>query len=83
MVMYRIYNSDILEKLITTVHKIHDTTTWNENLLYLRMIREKYVKMYKKNFRAIMTVCQSNKNSFEELSTHFSSATIKITRNFR
>ena len=31
MVMYGICNSDTLEKLITTVHKMHNTTTWNEN----------------------------------------------------
>ena len=74
MVMYGIYNSDTLEKLIDTVHKMHNTTTWNENLfaskinhwfqrylsqdgvghytinylLYLRTLREKYVKMYEK-----------------------------------
>ena len=32
MVMYGIYNSDTLEKLINTVHKVHNTTVWNENL---------------------------------------------------
>ena len=72
MVMYGIYNSDTLEKLVTNVHKMYNTTTWNENLftskfnhwiqwylyqdgvghysinslLYLRTLREKYVKMY-------------------------------------
>ena len=72
MVMYGIYNSEPLEKLINTVHKMHNTTTWNEklfagkltewydwylskkgisnyainSLLYLRMIREKYIHMY-------------------------------------
>ena len=30
--MYSIYNSDTLEKLITSVHKMHNTTTWNEKL---------------------------------------------------
>ena len=30
MVMYGIYNSDALEDLIKTVHKLHSTTTWNE-----------------------------------------------------
>ena len=73
MVMYGIYNAETLEKLITTVHKMHSITTLNERLftgklgssftwyltkeevnhyaintlLYLRMLREKYVKMYK------------------------------------
>ena len=32
MVMYSIYNSDTLEKLITTVYKMHNKTTWNEKL---------------------------------------------------
>ena len=32
MVMYVIYNSDTLEKLINTVQKMHNTTSWNENL---------------------------------------------------
>ena len=31
MVMYGIYNSDTLEDLIKTVHKLHNTTTWNEH----------------------------------------------------
>ena len=72
MVMYGIYNSETLEKLVDTVHKMHNTTTWNEtlfaskldswynyylsnngighhatnSLLYLRTLREKYIKMY-------------------------------------
>ena len=32
MIMYGIYNSESLEKLITTVHKMHNTTTPNEKL---------------------------------------------------
>ena len=32
MVMYGVYNSDTLEDLIKTVHKLHNTTTWNEKL---------------------------------------------------
>ena len=32
MVMYGIYNSDTLEHLIKTVHKLHNITTWNEKL---------------------------------------------------
>ena len=32
MVMYSIYNSDTLEQLIDTVHKMHNQTTWNERL---------------------------------------------------
>ena len=30
--MYNIYNSDILEKLINTVHKMHNKTMWIEKL---------------------------------------------------
>ena len=30
MVMYGVYNSDTLEDLIDTVHKLHNRTTWNE-----------------------------------------------------
>ena len=30
--MYGIYNSDTLEQLIDTMHKMHNKTTWNEKL---------------------------------------------------
>ena len=71
--MYGINNAHTLEKLINTVHKIHNATNWNEktyasqlnywfhwylskdgdghyavnSILYLTMLKEKYVKMYK------------------------------------
>ena len=32
MAMYAIYNSDTLEKLINTVHKMHNKATWKETL---------------------------------------------------
>ena len=32
MVMYGVYNSDTLEDLLNTVHKLHNKTTWNERL---------------------------------------------------
>ena len=32
MVMYGIYNSDTLERLINTIHKMHNKTTWSEKL---------------------------------------------------
>ena len=32
MVMFGVYNSDTLEDLIDTVHKLHNRTTWNEKL---------------------------------------------------
>ena len=66
MVMYGVYNAEVFEKLVKTVHQMHYTTTLNEQLstafawyvnkygvhhyainsfLYLRTLREKYVKM--------------------------------------
>ena len=32
MIMFRIYNSDTLEKLIETVHRMHNTTSWHERV---------------------------------------------------
>ena len=32
MVMHGVYNSDTLEDLIDTAHKLHNRTTWNEKL---------------------------------------------------
>ena len=32
MVMYGIYNSDTIEALIDTVHRLHNQFTWNERL---------------------------------------------------
>ena len=32
MVMYGIYNSDTLEDLTNTVHRLHSQSTWNERL---------------------------------------------------
>ena len=32
MVMYKVYNAETLEKLITTVHQMHNSTTPNERL---------------------------------------------------
>ena len=72
--MHGIYNSDTLEKLINTVHEMHNKTMWNKtlfagkldnwyhwylfqnvvayyainSLLYITMMREKYIKMYAK-----------------------------------
>ena len=75
MMMYGIYNAETLEKLIKTVHGIHNTTSSHErlfagehnastfrtlsahylglqyystnSLLYLRIIRDKYVALYR------------------------------------
>ena len=32
MIIYDIYNSDTLETLIDTMHRLHNQTTWNEQL---------------------------------------------------
>ena len=75
MLMYGIYNAEMLEKLIKTVHTIHNTTSSHEklfagkhnhsvfrilyahslglqhystnSLLYLRIIQDKYISMYR------------------------------------
>ena len=75
MLMYGIYNAEMLEKLIKTVHKIHNTTSSHEklfagehnhsvfrifythslglqqystnSLLYLRIIPDKYISLYR------------------------------------
>ena len=35
--MCSIYNSDTLEKLINTVHKMYNKTTWNEKLFAAKL----------------------------------------------
>ena len=35
--MHGIYNSDTLEKLIDTVYKMHNKTTWNENYMWVKL----------------------------------------------
>ena len=32
LVLYGIYNSDTLEALIDTIHRLHNHSTWNEKL---------------------------------------------------
>ena len=39
--MYGVYNSDTLEELIKTVHKLHNTTTWTKKL-FARQIKDWY-----------------------------------------
>ena len=83
MLMYGIYNADILEKLIKTVHDIHNTTSSHEklfagkhnhsvfrilyahslglqhystnSLLYLRIIQNKYISLYKELITQLCT----------------------------
>ena len=83
MLMYGIYNAETLEKLIKTVHKIHNTTSSHEklfageqnhatfrilyahslglqhystnSLLYLRIIQDKYVALYRELITQLRT----------------------------
>ena len=83
MLMYGIYNAETLEKLIKTVHKIHNTTSSHEklfagehnhsifrklythsfslqqystnSLLYLRIIQDKYISLYRELITQLCT----------------------------
>ena len=83
MLMYGIYNAETLEKFITTVHKIHNTTSSHEklfagehnhsvfrilythslglqqystnSLLYLRIIQDKYISLYRELITQLCT----------------------------
>ena len=107
MVIYWVYNTEALEKMINTIHQMHTITTANERsftgelstaytwyvnkngvhhytinlLLYLRTLREKYVKIQGIH-NADTHVCKGDKNSCKRLFTNLSFNTIKITRNF-
>ena len=76
MLKYGIYNAERLEKLIKTVHEIHNTTSSHEkfsifrilyahslglqhystnSLLYLRIIQDKYVALYRELITQLCT----------------------------
>ena len=83
MLMYGIYNAETLEKLIKTVHKIHNPTSSHaklfvgkhncsvfrilhayslglqhystNSLLYLRIIQDKYISMYRELITQLCT----------------------------
>ena len=83
MLKYGIYNAEMLEKLINTVHEIHNTTSSHEKLfagehnhstfrilyihslsvqhystnllLYLRIIHDKYIAMYRELITQLLT----------------------------
>ena len=83
MLMFGIYNAEMLEKLINTVHKIHNTTSSHEklfagehnqsifrilythslglqhystnSLLYMRIIQDKYISLYRKLITQLCT----------------------------
>ena len=62
------------------MHGDHGTQHYAINsMLYLRMIKDKYIEMYNE---FISQICKSNYNFGKRLSTNFSSYTIKTTRNF-
>ena len=47
MLMYSIYNLDTVEKLIHTVHRMYNKTTWIEKLfLGLKRHRHRYSTQY-------------------------------------
>ena len=65
MVMYGIYNSDTLEDLITTVHRLHDQSTWNERLFagqikdwYHWYLSSKVVNLYAINSLLFLTTAR-------------------------
>ena len=98
MIIYGVYNSDTLEQLMETVHRMHNTTSWSErtfagklnqwfgsvftdqdgighyainSILFLTMIREKYVRMYERFLEQLENVCSSDMNSFKRLFANF------------
>ena len=65
VVMYGIYNSDTLEALIDTVHRLHNQMTWNEKLFagkiedwYHWYLSEKGVGHYAINSLLILTMAR-------------------------
>ena len=65
MVMYGIYNSDTLEPLSDTVHRLHNQTTWNEKLFagkiddwYCWYLSEKGVGHYAINSLLFLTTAR-------------------------
>ena len=53
VVMYGIYNSDTLETLIHTVHRLHNQTTWNEKLFAGKDRRLVLLVLVRKRSRAL------------------------------
>ena len=86
--MYGVYNAETLEKLIITVHNIHNTTSSHErlfagqqssltlrslhvnslglhhyiinSLLYLEMMQDKYIALYRELINPAAHICISN-----------------------
>ena len=54
MVMYSIFNSDTLEILIDTVHKMPNTMTWNEKIFAGKLLIIGIIGIYPRMKLAIM-----------------------------
>ena len=100
MLMYGIYNAERLEKLINTVHNIHNVTSSHErlfagehnpaifrllytnnlgiqqyafnSLLFLRVIQDKYISLYRELITQLKAICICNKNTLKRLLTNHS-----------
>ena len=47
MLMYSVYNIESLEKLMTTVHNIHNTTSSHENVTHMKI----------QGFHVVLAIC--------------------------
>ena len=111
MLMYGIYNAETLEKLIKTVHGIHNTTSSHErlfageqnhatfrilyaqslglqhystnSLLYLRIIQDKYVVLYRELITQLHTYVSAIRVIGKWIFTQHFDKTTKIKRNSR
>ena len=82
MIMYGVYNSDILTELIDTVHKMQNTTTWKErtftgklNQMYQLYLNEEGMHQFAINSVLFLTTIREkyikmNKRFIEELKTY-------------
>ena len=102
MLMYGIYNAEILEKLIKTMHKIHNITSSHgrlfageqnhatfrilyahstNSLLYLRIIQDKYVALYRELITQLHTYVSAIRLLVKGYLPNTLYKTSKITRN--
>ena len=100
MLMYGIYNAETLERLINTIHNIHNVTSSHErlfagehnptifrllytnnlgiqqyafnSLLYLRVIQDKYISLYRELITQLKAYHICNKNTLKRLLTNHS-----------
>ena len=99
MLMYSVYNVETLEKLITTVHNIHNTTSSHERLfvgqnspsifktLYVHSLGlNQYsinLLLYLRTMQDKYRICISNQHFGERVSTKYFDNTSKIERHFK